>query len=77
VPVLVEARLLKPLGNSQPNSVKYFATLEVLEHARDREWLAKVTNAVGQHWKRENSRNERHHTDVDESGQPPEISLRA
>jgi hypothetical protein len=31
VPVLVAARLLKPLGNPQPNSVKFFATLEVLE----------------------------------------------
>jgi hypothetical protein len=54
VPVLVVARLLKPLGNPQPNSVKYFATSEVLEHAKDRVWLAKVTNAVSQHWKQKN-----------------------
>ena len=54
VPVLVLARLLKPLGNPQPNSVKYFATVEVLELAKDRAWLAKVTNAVSQHWKQKN-----------------------
>jgi len=54
VPVLVVARLLKPLGNPQPNSVKYFATSEVLELARDRTWLAKVTNAVSQHWRKKN-----------------------
>ena len=54
VPVLVVARLLKPLGNPQPNSVKYFATTEVLELSKDRTWLAKVTNAVSQHWKRKN-----------------------
>lgn len=54
IPVLVAARLLKPLGNPQPNSVKYFAAVEVLEHARDRAWLAKATNAVGLHWKRKN-----------------------
>jgi hypothetical protein len=54
VPVLVMARLLKPLGNPTPNSVKYFATAEVLELAKDRAWLAKVTNAVGQHWKEKN-----------------------
>lgn len=54
VPVLVMSRLLKPLGNPQPNSVKYFATLEILELIRDRTWLAKVTNAVSQHWKTKN-----------------------
>ena len=51
---MIVARLLKPLGNPQPNSVKYFATVEVLELAKDRTWLAKVTNAVGQHWKQKN-----------------------
>jgi hypothetical protein len=54
VPVLVAARLLKPLGNPQPNSVKYFATVEVMEQAKDRTWLAKMTNAVSQHWKQKN-----------------------
>lgn len=56
VPVLVMARLLKPLGSPAPNSVKYFATGEVLELTKDRAWLAKVTNAVGQHWKEKNLR---------------------
>ena len=54
VPVLVVAKLLKPLGSPQPNSVKYFATLEVLELAKDRSWLAKVTNALSQYWKEKN-----------------------
>jgi hypothetical protein len=31
VPILVVARLLKPLGNPPANSVKFFATLELLE----------------------------------------------
>ena len=55
VPVLVAARLLKPLGNPQPNSVKYFASVEVLELAKDRAWLARMTNAVNQHWQRKNA----------------------
>ena len=55
VPVLIAARLLKPLGNPQPNSVKYFAAVEVLEHAKDPAWLAKVTNAVSQHWRHKNN----------------------
>ena len=56
VPVLVSARLLKPLGNPQPNSVKYFAAAEIVELTKDRAWLAKMTNAVSQHWKQKNLR---------------------
>jgi hypothetical protein len=55
VPTLVAAKLLKPLGNPPPNSVKFFAPLEVLELVKDRTWLAKVTNALHQNWKKKNS----------------------
>jgi hypothetical protein len=55
VPILVAARLLKPLGNPPPNSVKYFAALEVIELGKDRTWLAKVTNALNQHWQKKNA----------------------
>ena len=54
IPVLVVARLLKPLGSPQPNSVKYFATLEILELAKDRAWLSRATNAVSHHWRQKN-----------------------
>jgi hypothetical protein len=46
VPILVAARLFKPLGNPPPNSVKCFAASELLEHIEDRTWLARVTNAA-------------------------------
>jgi len=55
IPILVAARLLKPLGNPPPNSVKYFATLEVIEQSKDRPWLAKVTNALNHHWQNKNA----------------------
>ena len=55
VPILVAARLLKPLGNPPPNSVKFFATLDVLELVQDRGWLAKVTNGLNQHWQKKNA----------------------
>jgi hypothetical protein len=55
IPILVAARLLKPLGNPPPNSVKYFATLEVVELGKERTWLAKVTNALNQHWQKKNA----------------------
>ncbi len=55
VRILAAARLLKPLGNPPPNSVKYFAAAEVLELGKDRAWLAKVTIALNQHWQKKNS----------------------
>jgi hypothetical protein len=54
VPILVAARLLKPLGNPPPHSVKYFAAAELLEQMKDRTWLAKVTIALNQHWQKRN-----------------------
>lgn len=56
VPVLVAARLLRPLGNAAPNTVKYFATAELIELMEDRVWLAKLTNVVTQHWQNKNQR---------------------
>ena len=55
VPILVSARLLKPLGNPPPNSVKFYAASELLELVKDRAWLAKVTNALNQHWQKKNA----------------------
>jgi hypothetical protein len=55
VPILVAARLLKPLGNPPPHSVKYFAASELLEQVQDRTWLAKVTNVLNQHWQKRNA----------------------
>jgi hypothetical protein len=56
VPILVSTRLLKPLGNPPPNGIKFFATADVLELAKDRSWLAKITNTVNQHWHKKNAR---------------------
>jgi hypothetical protein len=56
IPALINARLLKPLGNPAPNSTKYFATAELLEIAKDRSWLVKVTTAINTHWQKQNSR---------------------
>lgn len=54
MPVLIAARLLKPLGNPAPNAIKFFATSEVLELSKDKVWLVKVTNAINQHWRQQN-----------------------
>ncbi|NQU10385.1 hypothetical protein HQ590_06330 [bacterium] len=56
IPVLVAARLLKPLGNPVPNAVKYFASGELLELMDDRAWLGRATLALNQYWQRKNER---------------------
>ena len=56
IPALMVARLLKPLGNPAQNSVKFFATADVLELAKDRSWLVKLTNTINQHWQKKNAR---------------------
>lgn len=60
VPILVSSRLLKPLGNPPPNGIKYFATTEVLELAKDQKWLHRVTVAICQHWQKSNARKKNH-----------------
>ena len=56
IPALISARLLKPLGNPAQNGTKYFSTADVLETAKDRAWLVKMSNAISQHWQHQNAR---------------------
>jgi hypothetical protein len=56
IPILITARLLKPLGNPQPNSVKYFAAAEILEISKDPAWLSKLTVTLSRHWQTKNRR---------------------
>jgi hypothetical protein len=60
IPVLVAARLLKPLGSPIANGTKFFCTVEILELARDPAWMARMTNAIYGRWRRNNA-NKRNH----------------
>jgi hypothetical protein len=55
IPALIHARLLKPLGNPSANGAKYFATSDLLETAKDRGWLVKMTVAINAHWQKQNA----------------------
>jgi len=55
IPALVTARLLKPLGNPAANSIKFFATADLLESTQDRNWLVRVTCTIYQHWHAKNA----------------------
>jgi hypothetical protein len=55
IPVLVAARLLTPLGKPAQNAPKYFASVEILACADDREWLSSATRAIAKYWLRKNN----------------------
>src|ERR1035437_5758126 len=71
IPALVTARLLKPLGNPAANSVKFFATADLLESTKDRNWLVRVTSTINQHWHAKNARKKT------ACGRPAELELSA
>lgn len=54
IPILMNAGLLKPLGNPATNARKYFSSAEIEALARDRAWLNKATAAVSRYWKNKN-----------------------
>jgi hypothetical protein len=56
IPVLVKAKLLKPLGNPTPQSVKFFAASDVEKCSRDTDWLNKATKALYSFWATQNSK---------------------
>ena len=74
VPILVAARLLKPLGNPSPYNVKFFAASELLEQVKDRTWLAKVTNALNQHWQKRNANKKNRLADGSSNGHSSTVS---
>jgi hypothetical protein len=51
IPVLIKARLLKPLGSPAQNGIKWFSTAELEALAQDRAWLDRATKAVQSHWR--------------------------
>jgi hypothetical protein len=56
IPVLVTREMLKPLGKPKQNSVKYFASVEVVNRANDEKWLSKATQAIYDYWQEKNGR---------------------
>jgi hypothetical protein len=68
IPALIAARLLKPLGNPAQNSTKYFCTADILEAAKDRAWLVKMTTAINNHWQHQNARKKNHSANGSQNG---------
>lgn len=56
VPIIIAARLIKPLGNPPVNAPKFFSREEVLRLTSDERWLAKMSDALVSHWAKRNSK---------------------
>jgi hypothetical protein len=56
VPVLIAAKLLTPLGKPAPNAPKYFAAVDILSAAQDRDWLSQATRLLSRYWSEKNNR---------------------
>ena len=54
IPPLTSSGLLRALGRPSHNSVRYFSTAEIIKLSKDRDWLAKATDAVANFWKEKN-----------------------
>ena len=75
IPILVSARLLKPLGSPQANAVKFFSTADLLELSKDRAWLVKATNAVSNHWRGQNERRKGRSANGAQNGRSAPVSV--
>ena len=53
---LIGAKLLTPLGKPAPNSPKYFASVDILSAAENREWLSQATRSLARYWQGRNGR---------------------
>jgi hypothetical protein len=42
---------IRPLGSPNPNAVKFFSVVELMNLLADREWLDDVTKTIDQFWK--------------------------
>jgi len=51
IQVLMAVGKLTPLGDPAPNAPKWFAAVEVVQLATDRDWLHRATKEVSKHWR--------------------------
>ena len=56
IPILVQKRLLTPLGHPAKNNVRYFAAVTLQELRQDVKWLAKATDATSEAWRIKNAK---------------------
>jgi hypothetical protein len=56
IPILIAAKMLKPLAKPVPNATKYFATCEIEALANDLKWLNQAQQIIYDYWKGKTAR---------------------
>jgi hypothetical protein len=51
IQILMGSGKLTPLGDPAPNAPKWFAAVEMIRLASDREWLHKATKELSKYWR--------------------------
>lgn len=77
IPALVAGKLIKPLGNPPANGIKFFSTADLLEASKDRNWLARVSATIYQHWHKKNAAKKNRLPDLAANGRSSELQLSA
>jgi hypothetical protein len=56
IQILMAVGKLTPLGDPAPNAPKWFAAVEVMQLATDRDWLHKATKEIAKYWRQKRER---------------------
>jgi len=56
IQILMHVGKLTALGDPAPNAPKWFAAIEVIRLAADRDWLNKATRDVSKYWRHKRER---------------------
>ena len=56
IQILMAVGKLTPLGDPAPNAPKWFAAVEMIRLAADKEWLHRATKEISKHWRNKRER---------------------
>ncbi|HOC56455.1 MAG TPA: hypothetical protein PKI20_12605 [Verrucomicrobiota bacterium] len=56
VQVLMRTGKLTPLGDPAPNAPKWFAAIELIQLAANRDWLSRASREVSRYWRHKRER---------------------
>jgi hypothetical protein len=59
IQILMSVGKLTPLGDPAPNAPKWFAAVEIIRLATDKEWLHKATKEISKYWRQKRGRRNR------------------
>ena len=60
IQILMAVGKLTPLGDPAPNAPKWFAAVEMVRLAADRDWLHKATKEISKYWRNKRERCQTH-----------------